>query len=79
MSLFTKVRSGELTREGFEKSLATYLNDRVVLQRNAQRFGAELFQSKLKDIEMSISICELFLENFDKIAKGPVKKHRLIK
>jgi hypothetical protein len=78
MSLFHKIQSGELTREGFEKSLATYQSDKIILQRNALKFSADAFQSKLKDLEMSITICLLFLENFDELSKVPVKRRRLV-
>jgi hypothetical protein len=79
MSLFAKVRNGTLTREGFVKSLEGYQTDRDILNRNVQRFGPEMFQNKLNEIQLSISICELFIENFDKIAKGSKQRHRLVK
>ena len=79
--MFHKIRNGELTREGFEKSLATYQRDKIVLLRNAQKFGLELFKTKLQELEMSISMVELFLEKFDDIkkAKDFYSKHRLVK
>lgn len=79
MNMFGKIRNGQLTREEFERSLAGYKTDKVILQRNAGKFGPELFQSKLREIEMSISMCELFIEKFEEISKDLKVKPRLIK
>jgi hypothetical protein len=79
MSMFAKIQNGELSRKAFEKQLAQYEHDKIILQRNANLFGPEMFKSKLKGIEMSISMVELFLEKFDDIVKGPAPRHRLVK
>jgi hypothetical protein len=74
--MFAKVRSGELSKEGFVKTLNGYQADKLELMRNHERYGAELFKSKMRDLDMSISMVELFIEKFDDIAQGPVTKVR---
>ncbi len=73
MSMFQKIRKGELTKDAFVAQLNKYQSDKIELQRNATKFGPDLFKSKLKELEMSISFCEIFLEKFDDIACNTTK------
>lgn len=73
MSLFSKVRSGQLNKDGFLRTLASYEAERIELRRNEASYGPDLFKSKLRDIDMSISMIQLFIDKFDDIAQGPVK------
>ena len=70
-NVFRAIRNGQLSKDAFVAQLNKYETDKIELQRNAIKFGPELFKSKLKEIEMSISFCEIFLSKYDDIAKVP--------
>lgn len=67
MSLFKKVRDGQISIDAFERQLNAYEVERLELQRNAGQYGAELFKSKMRDIDMSISMIQIFIDKFDEI------------
>lgn len=67
MSLFSKIRAGELTLESFQRQLTDYETKRIELMRNKDGFGAELFQSKMRDLDLAISFTQIFIEKFQEI------------
>lgn len=67
MSLFNKIRAGELSLESFQRQLIDYEAKRIELMRNRDGFGAELFQSKMRDLDLAISFTQIFIEKFQEI------------
>lgn len=67
MSLFNKIRAGELSLESFQRQLMDYEAKRIELMRNRDGFGAELFQSKMRDLDLAISFTQIFIEKFQEI------------
>lgn len=68
MSMFDKVRSGELTKRGFERTLAGYQTQKAMLIIDKAKYGPELYFSKMNELEMCINMTQLFIDKYEEIA-----------
>ncbi len=67
MNLFKGIQSNELSKDAFAAQLAVYEGQRTALERSREQFSPELLRRRLSDLDMSIKITKLFLDNFSKI------------
>jgi hypothetical protein len=65
--MFNKIRSGELSKDAFESQLAQYEKEKIVIRRNASDLSPEFVKEKLRDLDLSISFTQIFIDKFDEI------------
>ncbi len=73
MNLFKGIQSKELSKDAFANTLAVYEGQRSMLVRNREHISPEMYASRLRDLDMSVKIAKLFVDNFKKIAQGKTK------
>lgn len=73
MSLCKKIKDNEVTKDGLLFTLSRYQADRIELSRLASigRLDPDTYKAKRRDLDMSISMVELFITKFDDIKDSP--------
>ncbi len=74
MSLVHKLQSGVIGKPALLAQLATYNYQLYEHRIRAEKYGPELYQyyqSKIRDLNMSIKMLQLFVDNYESLATKP--------
>lgn len=75
MSLFNKIRSGEITKAGLESSLAKFEADKIDLASKRKHFGPELFAKQIAEINFGIELLKGVIDRYDDL-RMPMKREK---
>lgn len=67
--LFKGIGKGLITKKACELMLEAYRRDRTTLQRTKAKYGLDLYNSKMNDINMSIDLMKIIIQRYEQIAK----------